>query len=174
MKLLSLIEKILGGIEAGIVVVLLGSMVVLAFLQVILRNVFSFGFLWADPLLRYMVVWVGFLGAAIATKEEKHLGIDLLNRFMGPRTLQAVKIIVEGFAMVVAYLLTRAAFQFLFEGIAVEEKDLFDLPKRLFFAIIPVGFGLITLHFFIRLIAHFHRLFSGQKMPERQPSNPLP
>ncbi len=174
MKFLSFIEKLLTWIETGIVVVLLSSMVVLAFLQVVLRNLFSFGFLWADPLLRYMVVWVGFTGAAIATKEEKHLGIDFLNRFLGPRTLQVVKIIVEGFAMVVAYLLMRAAFQFLFEGIMEDEKDLFDLPKRLYFAIIPFGFGFITLHFFIRVISHFYRLFGRHGIREQQPSNSLP
>ncbi|MDE2237792.1 MAG: TRAP transporter small permease subunit, partial [Elusimicrobia bacterium] len=44
----------------------------LAFLQVLRRELFGSGALWADPLLRSLVLWVGFLGAALAAAEDKH------------------------------------------------------------------------------------------------------
>jgi len=172
-KFLSAIENTLAKVETGLIVLFLGTMVILSFVQVILRDMFSLGFLWADPLLRYMVVWVGFLGAVLATKEEKHLGIEFLNRFLAPRTLHLVKTLVEGFAAVVAFLLTQAAFQFLLEGILEGEKDLFDLPKRLYFAIIPVGFGLISLHFCLRTIRHFSNFLRKQERPEIQAPSSL-
>lgn len=172
MRLLSIAENVLAKIEAGIIAFFVSTMVLLAFLQVVLRNVFSFGFLWADPLLRYMVVWVGFLGAVLATKEEKHLGIDFLNRFLPGRILHLVKAIVEGFAGVVAYLLTRAAFEFLFEGITATETDVFDLSKRFYFGVIPVGFGLITLHFAIRIVRHSNSFFAGQRKQDPPAENP--
>jgi C4-dicarboxylate transporter DctQ subunit len=81
MKILNKIIDKLSRLESSLIIILLGVMVILAFLQVILRNLFSFGFLWADPLLRYMVMWVGFLGAVIATREEKHFGVDFVTRY---------------------------------------------------------------------------------------------
>ena len=144
-------------------------MVVLAFLQVLLRNLFSYGFLWADPLLRYMVMWVGFLGAVIATREGKHFGVDFLNRYFPPRILKGVKIFIDLFAAIVSFLLMKAAFQFLFEAIGADEKDLFDLPKRIYFAIIPIGFGLIGLQFFFNVINHLRNLIykkESQQKPE--------
>jgi C4-dicarboxylate transporter DctQ subunit len=144
-------------------------MVMLAFLQVILRNVFSYGFLWADPLLRYMVMWVGFLGAVIATREGKHFGVDFLNRYFPPRILKGAKTFVDLFAAVVAFILMQAAFQFLFEAIGADEKDLFDLPKRIYFAIIPIGFGLIGLQFIFNVIHHIRDLIlnkGGKQVPE--------
>ena len=172
MKILSTIENIFVKIETVMIIVLLAAMVVPSFLQVILRNIFSFGFLWADPLLRYLVVWVGFLGAVVATKEEKHLGIDFLNRLLRPRMLHIVKTIVDGFAAVIAYLLMRAAFEFLFQGITEDETDVFDISKRIYFAIIPVGFGLIAFHFAIRIVRHVYGFITNAQ--ETQPINPLP
>jgi TRAP-type C4-dicarboxylate transport system permease small subunit len=168
MNIIKTIGGVLSSVERWLLVVLLGVMVVLSFLQVFLRNAFSFGFLWADPLLRYMVMWVGFLGAALASNEEKHFGIDFLNRYLPPRWLHIVKTIVNLFACVVAFLLTRAAFQFLFEGIDSEEKDLFELPKRLYFAIIPFGFGLIAFHFLLDVINHVRGIFTAERVVEEE------
>jgi len=161
-KLISVVDKILSIIEATLITTFLTVMVMLAFLQVVLRNLFSFGFLWADPLLRYLVVWVGFLGAALATKEGKHLGIDFLNRYLQPRLLHAARTTVDSFAAIVAFLLTRAAFQFLLEGITADEMDLFGLHKRLYFGVIPCAFGLITLHFAIRVVLDLHAFFTDK------------
>jgi len=160
-KIVDLINRTLSWIERSFIVILLIVMVGLAFVQVILRNVFSFGFLWADPFLRYAVLWVGFLGAVLATKEEKHFGVDFLNRFLPPRVLHIVKTIVDLFAATVAFLLMRAAFQFLFEAIGADEKDVFEIPKRIYFSIIPIGFGLIAVQFVINIIYHIRNVFTG-------------
>src|SRR5208283_1473758 len=138
MKFIDKISNALSLTERTLLVLFVFVMVGLSFLQVVLRNAFSFGFLWADPFLRYIVVWVGFFGAILATKDEKHFGLDILNRFLSPRSIHAVKTIIDALACVVAFLLAQAAVQFLFEAIGPEEKDLFDLPRRLYFAIIPI------------------------------------
>ncbi len=154
MKILDAVGNSLAAIERLLLVAMLGTMVVLAFLQVILRTVFSVGFLWADPLLRYMVLWVGFLGAVLATHAERHFGIEFLNRFLSGRRLHAVKTVISLFASVVAVLLCRAAFQFLIEAIGAGEKDLFEISRRLYYSIIPIAFGLIALHFALHTARH--------------------
>jgi C4-dicarboxylate transporter, DctQ subunit len=174
-KIVDIFNRALSWIERWIIVALLIVMVGLAFTQVILRNVFSFGFLWADPFLRYTVLWVGFLGAVIATKEEKHFGVDFLNRFLPPRALHSIKIIIDLFAATVAFLLMRAAFQFLFEAIGADESDVFNIPKRIYFSIIPVGFGLIAIQFLINMIYHIRDLVIGvrEKPHTHQPGTPV-
>ena len=42
----------------------------LAVLQIIMRNMFSSGIVWADPLLKIMVLWLGMLGALYATRKS--------------------------------------------------------------------------------------------------------
>jgi len=168
MKLIQQISDFFFRIERYLLTFLVIVMVLLSFLQVVFRNLFSYGFLWADPLLRYMVMWVGFLGAVLATHQEKHFNIEILNRFLSPRTFHVIQIGVNTFAMIVAFLLARSAWQFLFQGIEAQEKGLFDLPRRFFFAIIPVGFGLITLHFLFHVVHHIQSLFNKKSLTSNQ------
>jgi TRAP-type C4-dicarboxylate transport system permease small subunit len=107
-----------------------------------------------------MVLWVGFLGAVLATSQDKHLGIEFLNRMLRPKAALALKIVVEIFAVIVSALLAHAAYQFLMEGIAADELDLLGVSKRVYFLVIPAGFGLITLHFLLRVVRNAARLMS--------------
>ncbi len=171
MKLIEGIDTVLTRIERTLIVILLGAMTILAFTQVVLRNLFHFGFLWADPLLRYLVVWAGFLGAALATREDKHFGIEFLNRYLKPRHLHILRSIISVFAAVVAMMLTRASIQFLFEGFSADETDVFGISKRLYFSVIPGGFGLITIHFIVQFIRHLRGIASSRSGPQEPVSS---
>lgn len=162
MKIFSAANRATHFIEKSLIVIFLSVMVTLAFLQVILRNFFSYGFLWADPLLRYMVMWVGFLGAVIATREGKHFGVDFLNRYLPVKVMRWVKIGIDLFASAVSCYLMYAAFQFLYEAIGPEETDVFEIPKRFYFLIIPVGFGLIGVQFLFNVAEDVKKIFSAE------------
>lgn len=80
-------------LEDGLLALLLATMIVLAGTQILLRNLFDSGFVWIDPLLRVILLWLGLLGATVATRYNKHIRIDLLARRFKRNTdrlLQAV------------------------------------------------------------------------------------
>jgi len=81
-KILQTVDSGLAYVETGLIILILGSMVLLSFLQVLMRNFFDTGILWGDIFLRHLVLWVGFIGASLATREEKHINIDLLTRLI--------------------------------------------------------------------------------------------
>ena len=89
MKLLELLDRSFTRAEGWVLIGLLSVMVVLAFLQVILRNLFQEGFIWGDILLRHLVLWIGFVGASMATSQERHITIDALTRFLSDRVRRA-------------------------------------------------------------------------------------
>ncbi|MDI6765399.1 MAG: TRAP transporter small permease, partial [Bacteroidota bacterium] len=158
MKLIKTISKALSWIESSLVVVLFSSMVILAFLQVVLRNVFSSGFLWADPLLRHMVLWIGFIGASLATQKDKHLNLDIITRFVSSKIQNLLRIITNLFATIVTIFIANAGWTFLQNEIESAEIILsigqFNFPAWWFQIIIPIGFGLMAFRFFIRTIEH--------------------
>jgi TRAP-type C4-dicarboxylate transport system permease small subunit len=160
MKVIHLIENYINKIEAFFLVLSLIVMVLLAFLQVVLRNVFSTGFLWADTFLRYLVVWVGFFGAAMATKEERHISIEIFTKFVSPTKKNIISIITALFAAIVCYYMFLASLQFLFislpEDVVVFEK----IPLSYFMSIIPIGFILMMLHFIIRIITKIESIIN--------------
>ncbi len=162
MKFIFSLEKYLAKFEGILIVTMLSVMVLLAFLQVLLRNLFSFGFLWGDPFLRYLVLWVGFLGAVLATKEERHFGIEFINRLLSPRMMHVARFIVDLFACIITFFLFQAAMQFLDIGFDENSIDLFGISKKYYLAIIPIAFGFISLHFLLRVARHLFGIFKGE------------
>ncbi len=152
MKILKSIDKALTRAEEIVLVSLLSIMVIMAFLQVVLRNLFSSGILWADILLRHILLWLGFLGAAIATSENRHINIDALRRFLTPRVRTAVEVLTDLFAAVICFLLARGGWTFVQGEMADARMMTENIPSWYGEIIIPVGFGLLVVHFVIRAL----------------------
>jgi C4-dicarboxylate transporter DctQ subunit len=149
MKILRALSNLLVRIETALLVVFLSLMVVFAFGQVVLRNLFGTSLLWIDPLVRQSVLWAGFIGAALATSEDRHISIDAFTKFLSPGTKSVVKIITGLAATVVTFFLGLAGWGFLREEVATGGESFLGIPSWAHLVIIPAGYGLIALHFLI-------------------------
>ena len=129
-------------------------MVVLSFSQVVMRNLMDTGILWGDIFLRHLVLWVGFLGASLATRKEKHIKIDVLKRIVSEKYVPYVKIVIDLVAIIICIVLAKAAYIFLL----MEKEDntiLFEnIPAWWLQIIIPVGFSLIGFRFLLKLLEY--------------------
>ena len=162
MKLLLRIDDWLTRLEGALLVVFLSVMVVLSFVQVVLRNFFSESLLWGDILLRHLVLWIGFIGAALATSKDRHINIDALTRFLTPKLKLGAKVLTNLFAAVVCYFLFQASLTFVGNELADKSTVYGDIPSIYSQIIIPAGFGLIIVHFLIRVAAGIRSLISGE------------
>jgi TRAP-type transport system small permease protein len=61
-----------------LLVLLLAAMVLMVFGNVVLRYGFNSGITFSEELSRWAFVWMTFLGAIVAIKENGHLGTDML------------------------------------------------------------------------------------------------
>lgn len=68
----------------AVMALLLAAMVVLVFGNVVLRYVFNSGITISEELSRWLFVWMTFLGAVVALKDNGHLGTDMLVSRFGP------------------------------------------------------------------------------------------
>ncbi|MBU1139545.1 MAG: TRAP transporter small permease [Proteobacteria bacterium] len=145
----------------GLLCLLLVAMIVLACLQIGLRTFFSGGLLWADPLLRYLVLWCGMLGAVVATRERKHIGIDVVG-YLAPEQIKPwVGLLIDLFSSFVAVILTWAAVLFVQNERLYGNSPLLTLPSWVWNLIFPIAFGLITIHFLLAIAADIRTLASG-------------
>lgn len=69
------IDKLFNGIQI-LLGVMLAVMIALVFFNVILRFFFNSGLVWSEEVSRYVFVYVIYLGAIVAMKENSHLGVD--------------------------------------------------------------------------------------------------
>ena len=150
-------EKI-SRVEQVFVTILLTMMILVAFFQIVLRNFFDTGISWGDSLVRYLVVWVGFIGAAIATKEDKHINIDVVSRWLTGPESNYIRLVSHFFSAVICGLLTLAAIKFIHSEAQMGSTAFFKLPVWVPEIIIPVTFGLMTLRFAVRCLKEFARI----------------
>lgn len=92
-------------VEDGILVLLLAMLVVIAGAQIVLRNIFDSGLVWADPALRVLVLWVGMAGTLAATRDDRQITVDVVARFVAPRRRAAIRVLTDLFTSVVCAVL---------------------------------------------------------------------
>ena len=165
MKRLLTVDRALVRIETVFVVLFLGMMVLLAFLQVILRNLFDTGLLWADPVVRHLVLWVGFAGAAIASSEDRHIAIDALSKFLPERLKHGVRILTNLFAIAVCLFLADAAYTLFADELEYGGTIFLDLPSWVGVVVLLPGYLLMVFHFAVRLIRSL-LLALGKPLPQ--------
>ncbi|MBI5240203.1 MAG: TRAP transporter small permease [Elusimicrobia bacterium] len=148
-------ESVLLGLQSAVLVAVLLFLVVMSFLQVALRQLFGGGFLWCDTLLRHLVLWVGFLGAARAAAEEKHFAFEALTEHLPARLHGPAAAAARLAAVAVSLLLAEASWSFMLEerasGAALFTAGELTVPAWPFAAILPIGFLLAALHTGLRL-----------------------
>ncbi|MBU0943179.1 MAG: TRAP transporter small permease [Proteobacteria bacterium] len=151
----------------GLLCLLLVTMIVLACLQIGLRTFFSGGLLWADPLLRYLVLWSGMLGAVVATREKKHIGIDVVGYLAPERMKPWIGLGIDLFSASVSVVLTWAAVIFIGNERLYGSSFLLTIPSWIWNLIFPLAFGLISIHFILAIAADIRILVSRVGENER-------
>ncbi|MEY4754246.1 MAG: hypothetical protein RJA44_1921 [Pseudomonadota bacterium] len=68
----------------SLMVLMLALMVLLVFGNVVLRYAFNSGITVSEEVSRWLFVWLTFLGAIVALRENGHLGSDMLVSRLGP------------------------------------------------------------------------------------------
>ena len=142
-----------GRVEQAILVSLLLIMVGLAFVQIVLRVFFASGIIWADVALRHLVLWVALFGATVATRESKHIHIDVLPRLLSGRARTALSVLIDFSSAFVSGLLTLAGFKFVSDEFLVKTTTFLQIPGWITAIIFPLAFSIITIHFTLNGLA---------------------
>ena len=163
MKILDAINKWIEKAEIILLIIILTVMIILSFLQVLLRNIFDQGLLWGDIFLRNMVLWVGFIGASLATRENKHINIDLFTRFLSGRWRALAQLVTQLSAALVCILLADAGWTFVMDEKMYGTTIFAEIPAWYFQLIIPIGFMLMAFRFLLIALNKSITVFSSKQ-----------
>ena len=92
--------RILDAILKNALVVLMAALVISVSWQVISRYLLASPASWTEEVARFVMIWVGLLGAAYAFRTGVHLGLDILPKKLTGRPAQVLKL----FTMLVVVL----------------------------------------------------------------------
>jgi TRAP-type C4-dicarboxylate transport system permease small subunit len=151
-------QMIIYRVEDSILVGLLLLMITLAVLQIFLRNLFETGIVWSDVLVRILVLWVGLVGAMVASRQGNHINIDILDRFLPERAKIVVNFIVELFTAFICAIVAYYSLQFVQMEFADGGMAFAKVPVWLCEAIIPFAFVVIAIRYILLSIINLKRI----------------
>lgn len=100
---------------------------------------------YTEELARYLLVWIGILGAAYAYRKKSHIGIDLLVSNLPPKARKAVQV----FTIAVCFLFAAAVM--VFGGIQLvlltfelnQMSAALNIPMGYVYSVIPLSGALV-------------------------------
>jgi C4-dicarboxylate transporter DctQ subunit len=162
------VDEAIGRVEQTLIVTFLGFMILIAFLQIVLRNFFSTGLDWGDQLLRNLVLWIGFIGATLATKEGKHINIDVVSRWLPSQGKKIVTLIIHLFSFFICCLLTYATLKFIKNEVQMENMTFLNIPAWVPEMILPITFSLMTFRFGLRSFKNLSEMEKIKPLHDRE------
>ncbi len=148
-QLIAKLLRIMHYVEDGLLVTLLLTMITLAVTQIVLRNGFDGGILWGDALLRVLVLWIALLGAMVASREQRHINIDLISRFLPRLGKRVAATVASLFTALICATLAWYCLDFVQMEYESPSPAFANVPTWLCESIMPVAFLLISLRYFI-------------------------
>ena len=139
-------------VEDAILALLLTSMISVAAIQVLLRNLFDSGLYWGDSMVRIMVLWVAMIGAMVASRDDSHIRIDIASRFLSERYKPYVSRITHLFTSMILGLFAWASFEFVQYEFADGAMAFGKVPAWVCESIMPFASAAMALRYALHVI----------------------
>jgi len=154
---------LLAAVEVGAIALLLGTLVVLGGLQIVLRNFAHSGILWADPMMRHIVLWLGCLGASLATARLRHINIDVFSRLLTGRWHAVRNGVVHAATAAAAFILGIAALRLVIDERSFGDPAFLGLDTWMLQTVLPFAFFLIAYRSIVNLLLRRRSVPAGQE-----------
>lgn len=149
-------------ISMGLLVLIGAVMSVIVMLQIFFRFVVHVPFPWSEELARYLMIWMGMLGAFVALREGRHIGVSLfverLPEALGCKVMMFVQVATIVFLAIVA----RQGFSLAIFN-STQLSPAMQIPMVFPYMAIPVGTTLMILELVAGLLQEFFPIEGAQK-----------
>ncbi len=105
----------------------------------------------ADEVPGFMLVWIAFLGAYLALRQDQHISFGLLVDKMPPRLRAIVRAAVDGVVLFFFAMLFWLSIRMIgFDG--AREIETAEIPQGAFMIVLPLAAGAIMLAMVLRIL----------------------
>jgi TRAP-type C4-dicarboxylate transport system permease small subunit len=155
-------DRIAARVENAALALAMALLAGIAGTQLILRSVFDTTLLWADELLRILVLWLAILGATAAARTDRHLRVDVFSRLLPVRGRELLSAAASLVALGVAGLFAYEAARFTHQAYTFQDTALGGVPQWPFLTILPLGLAVIAACYLRNAWRHLRRALAGE------------
>jgi len=162
-------KKILDFIDRTPVTKLISSILIMAMavimtMNVILRYFFHFSFNWGDEILRYMCVYMAFLGSAAAFRYGSHVGVTIFVEKCLPEGVRKYFRLLSDIVTII-FLVVITYYGFVLVGRIMasgQSSAALRVPMYMIYGIIPVSSIIAIIHMLMQIFRHKSYLYERQ------------
>ncbi|WP_415889608.1 TRAP transporter small permease [Neptuniibacter sp. SY11_33] len=143
-----MVRNLVTKLEEGFLSLLLVSMTLLVFAEVVARFGFNAGIHWAQEVTLLLAAWFVLFGASYGVKVGAHIGVDVFVKLMPEHTHRLVTLVAVGLCLVYCGLFLYGSWIYIskMKMIGIELEDL-PVPKWIPMSILVIGFVLLIIRF---------------------------
>jgi len=137
---------------------LLVAMVVVVTAGVFYRYVLNAALIWYDEFASYLLVWLTFYGAVLATYHDAHIGFDTVVHRLAPFPRRAVEVL--GGLCTLAFHLILFAYGIVLTR-SMGDETAVSLPwvrMAWIYSVLPVSGALMLLFTLVRMVRHWREV----------------
>ena len=131
---------------ASFLSIIMAVMVFNVLWQVFTRFVLNDPSSFTDELARYLMIWVGVLGAAYISGKNMHVAIDIISNKLSTKNQQKLNIFVHSIVIIFSVLvLVIGGFRLVYiTAVLNQNSPALHIPLAVVYAVIPLSGLLIT------------------------------
>jgi len=154
-----MLKNAINSLEEIIIALLLASMTLLVFVEVVLRFGFGTGIMWGEELTLHLSAWMVLFGASYGIKVGSHIGVDALVKILPSAVRKVISAAAILACLFYCALFIQGAWVYLskMHMIGIELEDM-PIPKWIAHSILLIGMVLIAL----RLLQLLWGIFTGK------------
>ena len=144
MQLRNKIDKVL----AKLLIIIMSIMVINVLWQVFSRYLLGAPSSFTDELARYLMIWIGILGAAYVSGRNKHVAIDVLPSRLSAKTQKKLRLIVRILIILFClFALVIGGSRLVYVTFVLDQySPALQVPLAVVYMIIPIS-GLLIIYY---------------------------
>lgn len=147
------LKKILDSVFVWVLklaMVLLVAMVVLVFLNVVLRYGFNSGIHWSEEIALVIVIWFTFIAMALGVKESLHINVDILPKKLPKAFFVILDCIRDLLVILIGAVMIYYGWKLTLNG-ARSSLPATNIPNSINYVVLPIAGIFIVLYAVIHL-----------------------
>lgn len=149
-------QRILHYLDLGLywlVCVLMAVLATMGFATVIFRYLLHSSIFWGDEFLRYLSIWLVFLGSALATRHRALITVDIFTQPLPHRLREYAAAAVAAASTLFLLALGYFSLDLVRKSVGSVSASM-SIPMEYMYLVFPIGLGLMAINMLHEVAAH--------------------